>query len=254
MEKKAEKWNTCQRCRSTPKRLTLFAGPRKVSRAAVPAPGPRIPVADLYAPAGELLASAGDDGNVIIWVQSETHHPTTSFGSDGLDDKETWRTKHMCRSSGTEIYDLAWSPDSAYFIIGSMDNIARIYNAGSGTWNCSRGRGGYQPRMAAGGDPSQDFLLTRPRYSSSPDRRAQSFCARRSLGPAQRVHRDAIVGPICAHLLAEDQGRTIHPEHARRQAPQAGQPYQGRSATEAHLVQQPCAPRYGPSLRPVWIG
>jgi WD40 repeat protein len=38
----------------------------------------------------------------------------------------------MCRSSGTEIYDLAWSPDAAYFIIGSMDNIARIYNAGSG--------------------------------------------------------------------------------------------------------------------------
>ncbi|KAH8899310.1 WD40 repeat-like protein [Thozetella sp. PMI_491] len=85
-----------------------------------------------WAPKGELLASAGDDGNVIIWVQSEIHHPTT-FGVEGLDDKETWRTKHMCRSSGTEIYDLAWSPDSSYFIIGSMDNIARIYNAGTGT-------------------------------------------------------------------------------------------------------------------------
>lgn len=39
----------------------------------------------------------------------------------------------MCRSSGAEIYDLAWSPDGTYFIIGSMDNIARIYNAGTGT-------------------------------------------------------------------------------------------------------------------------
>lgn len=38
----------------------------------------------------------------------------------------------MCRSSGAEIYDLAWSPDASYFIIGSMDNIARIYNANSG--------------------------------------------------------------------------------------------------------------------------
>ncbi|TPX17207.1 uncharacterized protein E0L32_003325 [Thyridium curvatum] len=84
-----------------------------------------------WAPKGELLASAGDDGNVILWVPSENHHPT--FGTDGLEDKETWRTKHMCRSSGAEIYDLAWSPDSAYFIIGSMDNIARIYNAGTGT-------------------------------------------------------------------------------------------------------------------------
>lgn len=80
---------------------------------------------------GDLLASAGDDGNVILWVPSETHQ--AAFGSDGLEDKETWRARHMCRSSGAEIYDLAWSPDGSHFIIGSMDNIARIYNAASGT-------------------------------------------------------------------------------------------------------------------------
>ncbi|KAF4125094.1 chromatin assembly factor 1 subunit B [Geosmithia morbida] len=84
-----------------------------------------------WAPQGELLASAGDDGNVILWVPSDT--PPNTFGSDSLDDKESWRAKHMCRSSGAEIYDLAWSPDSMHFIIGSMDNIARIYNANSGT-------------------------------------------------------------------------------------------------------------------------
>jgi chromatin assembly factor 1 subunit B len=80
---------------------------------------------------GEVLASAGDDGNVILWVPSENHHGT-AFGSDGLEDKETWRAKHMCRSSGAEIYDLAWSPEGTHFIIGSMDNIARIYHAGTG--------------------------------------------------------------------------------------------------------------------------
>lgn len=79
---------------------------------------------------GETLASAGDDGNVILWVPSEL--APTNFGSDGLDDKESWRAKHMCRSSGAEIYDLAWSPDAVHFIIGSMDNIARIYNANTG--------------------------------------------------------------------------------------------------------------------------
>ncbi|EMR67903.1 putative chromatin assembly factor 1 subunit b protein [Eutypa lata UCREL1] len=79
-----------------------------------------------WAPKGETLASAGDDGNVILWVPSETHHPT--FGNEGLEDKETWRTKHMFRPTGSEIYDLAWSPDANYFIIGSMDNVARIYN------------------------------------------------------------------------------------------------------------------------------
>ncbi|KPM40691.1 hypothetical protein AK830_g5858 [Neonectria ditissima] len=84
-----------------------------------------------WAPKGELLASAGDDGNVILWVPSDT--PQSNFGSEGQEDKESWRAKHMCRSSGAEIYDLAWSPDGIHFIIGSMDNIARIYNAQSGT-------------------------------------------------------------------------------------------------------------------------
>lgn len=85
-----------------------------------------------WAPKGDLLASAGDDGNIILWIPAENHLPT-SFGSEGLEDKETWRTKNMCRSSGAEIYDLAWSPDSQYFIIGSMDNVARIYSATTGS-------------------------------------------------------------------------------------------------------------------------
>ncbi|ODA77545.1 hypothetical protein RJ55_07174 [Drechmeria coniospora] len=84
-----------------------------------------------WAPKGETLASAGDDGNVILWVPSEM--ASAAFGSDAQDDKEAWRVKHMCRSSGAEIYDLAWSPDAVYFIIGSMDNIARIYSANTGT-------------------------------------------------------------------------------------------------------------------------
>ncbi|RYC64777.1 hypothetical protein CHU98_g1418 [Xylaria longipes] len=72
-----------------------------------------------WAPKGETLASAGDDGNVILWVPSETHHPT-SFGNEGIEDKETWRAKQMFRPTGSEIYDLAWSPDATYFIIGML--------------------------------------------------------------------------------------------------------------------------------------
>jgi chromatin assembly factor 1 subunit B len=89
-----------------------------------------------WAPKGELIASAGDDGNVILWVPSELAPAT--FGSEGQDDKESWRAKHMCRSSGAEIYDLAWSPDAVHFIIGSMDNIARIYNAQTGQSSSTR--------------------------------------------------------------------------------------------------------------------
>ncbi|KAI0018565.1 WD40 repeat-like protein [Xylariomycetidae sp. FL0641] len=84
-----------------------------------------------WAPRGGILASAGDDGNIILWVPSEVHIPN-AFGSEGLEDKETWRAKHMFRTNGSEIYDLAWSPDAQFFIIGCMDNVARIYNAATG--------------------------------------------------------------------------------------------------------------------------
>ncbi|KAF3909240.1 hypothetical protein ABW20_dc0104383 [Dactylellina cionopaga] len=86
-----------------------------------------------WCPRGEMLASAGDDGNVILWVQSNSHTSKPSFGEDDTEDKETWRQKHMCRSMGSEIYDLAWSPDGEFFITGSMDNVARIYDAQKGS-------------------------------------------------------------------------------------------------------------------------
>ncbi|KAL5117709.1 Chromatin assembly factor 1 subunit [Pleosporales sp. CAS-2024a] len=87
-----------------------------------------------WCPRGEMLATAGDDGNVLLWVPADSHTTTqTNFGEEGLEDKETWRVKAMCRSIGSEIYDLAWSPDGVFFITGSMDNIARIYNAQTGS-------------------------------------------------------------------------------------------------------------------------
>ncbi len=129
--------NTWRLSRSTPRQSTSSAGPRRVSQFGPHEPC-RIPPIDPTS-LGELLASAGDDGNVILWVPSESHYP--AFGSEGLDDKETWRAKHMCRSLGTEIYDLAWSPDASYFIIGSMDNVARIYSAGSGRQDLDEQRG-----------------------------------------------------------------------------------------------------------------
>jgi chromatin assembly factor 1 subunit B len=80
---------------------------------------------------GEMLASAGDDGNVLLWVPAE-NQKLRAFGDDGLEDKETWRVKRICGPMGTDVYDLAWSPDGSHFITGSMDNIARIYNASTG--------------------------------------------------------------------------------------------------------------------------
>lgn len=79
-----------------------------------------------------MLASAGDDGTIVLWVPSDNPPPRPAFGEDGPVDKETWREKTMCRSSSSEIYDLAWSPDGMFFITGSMDNVTRIYNTHTG--------------------------------------------------------------------------------------------------------------------------
>jgi len=80
-----------------------------------------------------VLASAGDDGVVCIWVPSDTREHAFGEGVEQhLEDKESWRVKHMCRSSGSEIYDLVWSPDGTHILTGSMDNIARIYDSRDG--------------------------------------------------------------------------------------------------------------------------
>lgn len=87
-----------------------------------------------FGPKGEHLASAGDDGNVLLWVPTDMKESTLIDHSDGNGpDKEHWRVKLMCRtSSGSEIYDIAWSPDGHYLLTGSMDNVARIYDTRDG--------------------------------------------------------------------------------------------------------------------------
>jgi len=80
---------------------------------------------------GEMLATAGDDGNILLWEPAENEKLRT-FGDDGEEDKEHWRVKRSFRILDHEVYDLAWSPNGQFFITGSMDNVARIWNANTG--------------------------------------------------------------------------------------------------------------------------
>jgi len=124
---------------------------------------------------GEMLASAGDDGNVLLWVPSELQ-TQPGLGEDRSDDKETWRVKHMCRSSGAEIYDLAWSPDGVFIITGSMDNIARIYNAQNGWFS-------RHPEDRLSLSQNADIVLSRA--NGTADCRALPLCAGCRVGSAQ---------------------------------------------------------------------
>ncbi|KAG8925255.1 hypothetical protein FRC01_010447, partial [Tulasnella sp. 417] len=83
-----------------------------------------------FSPSGEYLASAGDDGMIIIWMP--TDRPVHTFGADPEEaqyEKEHWKPKIVLRCTSREVYDLAWSPNGEYIVAGSTDNTARVYNS-----------------------------------------------------------------------------------------------------------------------------
>lgn len=82
-----------------------------------------------FNPKGDLLATASDDGSILIWQLSDT--VVREFGSEN-EDQESWSVKYTLCGSSSEIYDLAWSPDSKYVIAGSMDNVTRVYAVSTG--------------------------------------------------------------------------------------------------------------------------
>ncbi|GAA5888549.1 hypothetical protein JCM16303_004253 [Sporobolomyces ruberrimus] len=86
-----------------------------------------------FCPNGETLASAGDDGNILLWVPGEGTKKIGETEEDRLYERESWRVKSMIRSmTGKEIYDLAWSPSGQQILAGSVDHTATIYDVSTG--------------------------------------------------------------------------------------------------------------------------
>ncbi|KAI6132867.1 WD40-repeat-containing domain protein [Pisolithus croceorrhizus] len=89
-----------------------------------------------WSPNGELIASAGDDGMIIIWVQSSTPPPATYSGDLSAEDqqyeKEFWKPRTTFRCTTMQVYDLTWSPTGEYILAGSTDNCARVFTAVDG--------------------------------------------------------------------------------------------------------------------------
>ncbi|KAI0634573.1 WD40 repeat-like protein [Trametes polyzona] len=89
-----------------------------------------------FSPNGDLIASAGDDGMIIIWSPTTSPH-ASSYGSDLTPEdlqyeKEHWKPRTTFRCTSMQVYDLAWSPTGEYIIAGSTDNCARIFTASEG--------------------------------------------------------------------------------------------------------------------------
>lgn len=90
-----------------------------------------------WSPTGQFLASAGDDGTIIIWHQVESRADVATFGDDEeeekLHEKEFWKEKRMIVATKQAIYDLAWSPDGRYIVAGSTDNLAQVFSVIDGS-------------------------------------------------------------------------------------------------------------------------
>ncbi|KAF8216296.1 WD40-repeat-containing domain protein [Mycena galopus ATCC 62051] len=89
-----------------------------------------------FSPNGDLIASAGDDGMVIIWAPSSTP-PSATYGSDLSPDdlqheKEFWKPRTTFRCTTMQVYDLAWSPTGEFVLAGSTDNCARVFASADG--------------------------------------------------------------------------------------------------------------------------
>ncbi|KAG0152309.1 hypothetical protein CROQUDRAFT_649678 [Cronartium quercuum f. sp. fusiforme G11] len=85
-----------------------------------------------FCPKGEMLASAGDDGNVLLWVLSTSTTAPSTF-SENQYDRENWRTRLMLRGPAQcEIYDMAWSPCGDFLLTGDTAKTARIWNVTDG--------------------------------------------------------------------------------------------------------------------------
>ncbi|RZC33841.1 chromatin assembly factor 1 subunit B [Asbolus verrucosus] len=82
-----------------------------------------------WAPAGQYLATADDDANIIIWQLKTDNIPLLEGESN---DKETWIVHKVMRGHKEDIYDLCWSPNNQKLLSGSIDNTAILWDFAKG--------------------------------------------------------------------------------------------------------------------------
>ncbi|KDR76985.1 hypothetical protein GALMADRAFT_246159 [Galerina marginata CBS 339.88] len=139
-----------------------------------------------FSPNGELIASAGDDGMIIIWAPSSSPQAAT-YGSDLSPEdlqheKEYWKPRTTFRCTTMQVYDLAWSPTGEYIVAGSTDNTARVFAVADGKCVYEIAEHLHYVQGVAW-DPLNEFIATQ-----SSDRSMHIYNVSTKAGGAVEVH------------------------------------------------------------------
>lgn len=111
-----------------------------------------------FDPSGKVLASAGDDGIVLLWTpQGSVENSQCGVEND---DRETWRLLNRCRTASFgEIYDLSWSPSGRYVAATSMDRVVSVLDTFDGSCVAAL-RDHKHYVQGVSWDPKDEFLAT----------------------------------------------------------------------------------------------
>ena len=141
-----------------------------------------------FSPGGDALASGGDAGEVIVWRPAPSDKQVTNQHGD----RTSWRTSAVLRGHSDDVQDLAWAPEGAGIVTGSVDNECIV-------WDVPKAKGALRLQghthyvQGVSWDPHGEYVV-----SQSGDRTARVF-ASRGMGASHQM----LSARWCKHLACQ---------------------------------------------------
>jgi len=110
-----------------------------------------------FCPKGDLLASAGVEGSVVIWRRTGV----ATSPAAAIAGHEKWEYMTMLRAQTLDVTDLSWSPSCTQLATSSVDNTAAVFNIAPNKDKVAANvRGHDHFALGVAWDPREEFILT----------------------------------------------------------------------------------------------